>query len=87
MIWNTDNFKTIDGQYTQNVKDKLWTIRYDDGTIKAKESYSKGEKDGKWTWYRPDGNIDKEGSYKNSVQHGLWISWGASDKKKAKKHT
>ena len=82
MIWNADNFKTIDGQY-QNVKDKLWTIRYDDGTIKAKESYSKGEKDGKWTWYRPDGNIDKEGSYKNSVQHGLWISWADSDKKKS----
>ena len=55
MKWNDDNYKTIDGQYTQNQKDKVWTIRYDNGTIKSKESFSKGEKDGKWAWYRPDG--------------------------------
>ena len=42
MVWNKDNFKTIDGQYTQNQKDKLWTIRYNDGKLKAKENYSKG---------------------------------------------
>ena len=51
MVWNKDNFKTIDGQYTQNQKDKTWTLRYNDGNLKAKEAYSKGEKDGKWVWY------------------------------------
>ena len=72
MKWNSDNYKIIDGQYTQIKKIKFGQC----DTMMDHQSYGKffkGEKDGKWSWYRPDGILEKEGTIKTAFTWPLGI--------------
>tara|TARA_B000000557_G_scaffold260648_1_gene258350 strand:+ start:218 stop:721 length:504 start_codon:yes stop_codon:yes gene_type:complete len=67
--YDNGNIKVV-GNFTNNLKDGMWTEYFKNGQIQIVENYKNGKLDGEWIVFYQNGTIQFKENYKNGKLDG-----------------
>lgn len=76
----------IKGKYLNNEPDGIWTMQYEDGTIKEERHYQKGVSVGEWNWYDKMGEKEMWCFYNDGILDTCNPFIGITNKDKVDAH-
>ncbi len=76
--YHPNHKKKMEGGFTDNLRNGLWTAWFEDGKKWSEGYFKNGMNDSLRTVYHPNGKKYYEGSYKMDKRIGIWKFWDES---------